>query len=285
MFDLHTHSTASDGTLSPAALVDRAADAGLTALALTDHDTLAGIDAARARAAGRGLRFLAGIELSCIAAAGADVHILGYGIADDSGPLLRLCSSMRVARAARAQRILAQLVAAGAPLALAAVQVHAQDAAIGRPHIARALVDAGFAPNLKHAFERWLVPGAPGFVPLQRLAAADAIGLIQAAGGVAVLAHPGALHFSTAALSRLLAELRRLGLSGLEVYWSQHRPLEVRTFEFLASVHGLFATGGSDFHGANKPDIELGRLAGGKILDPTLLDRLDPSAHLASGRA
>lgn len=279
MLDLHTHSTASDGTLSPTELVDAALARGLTGLALTDHDTLSGIEAACAHAGPRGLRFLAGIELSAAWQGEDSVHLLGYGVDGPQNADLRAaCSAWRAARLDRSTEMVARLQRAGVPITHAAVLAQAGTGAVGRPHVARALVAAGGAGGLQEAFSRWLVPGTPGYVPHARLEAAAAVATIRAAGGVAVLAHPGRLALDTKAREALVTALCTEGLGGIEAYWAQHDAATVAWCELMAARHRLLATGGSDFHGDNKPGVELGMLAGGVTLRLELMDALGTRA-------
>ncbi|HUX67619.1 MAG TPA: PHP domain-containing protein [Terriglobales bacterium] len=282
MIDLHTHSTASDGSLAPAALLDRAAARGVTGLALTDHDTLAGLAEARGRAEAHGIAFLAGIELSTGWRGLDEVHLLGYGVdGAGSGGLAAACGGLRAGRARRAERMVGRLQAAGVGLRLEAVLAEAAGGAVGRPHVARALLAGGWASDMAEAFRRWLVPGTPGYVAQERLETVEGMRLIRAAGGVAVLAHPGTLPLTRVELEAMVAELCGEGLGGIEAYWAKHTPGVVRACEAIAARHQLLATGGSDFHGAHKPEIELGMAAGG-ALAPALLDGLE--GRIALGR-
>ena len=283
MIDLHTHSTASDGSLTPAELLDRAAALGVTGLALTDHDTMAGLEEARARAQTHGIRFLAGIELSTGWGKLDEVHLLGYGVdGAASGGLRAACTGLRAARERRAASMVEQLQAAGTRLRLEAVLAEAAGGAVGRPHVARALVAGGWASDMAEAFRRWLVPGTPGYVPQERLETPAAARLIREAGGVAVLAHPGTLPLTIPELEAAVAELCGHGLAGIEAYWAKHTPKLVGACEAIAARHQLLATGGSDFHGAHKPEIELGMAAGEGPLSSELLDALE--ARIAPGR-
>lgn len=242
--DLHTHSTASDGLLSPAQLVALAVERGLQALALTDHDTIAGILEASAAAQAAALRFIPGMELSTHVAAG-EVHMLGYFI-DPTDPTLRdALAQFRAARAGRAETMVERLSAAGAPITLARVHAFAGGGSIGRPHVARALIEAGHATSLNEAFERWLVRGRPGYVERFRLTPPEAIRLIRAARGVPVLAHP----HSVDDLPKLLPELLTAGLAGLECYYGDYDEPRKREYLALARRHGLVPTGGTDYHG------------------------------------
>lgn len=250
--DLHTHTTASDGTLSPAALVRRAHAAGITCLAVTDHDTFAGLPEAAAEAARAGMTLVPGVELSTDAT-GREVHVLGYFCRADGGPLVDLLAEMRVARARRVEEIVTRLRAAGVPVALEQVLAVAGEGAPGRAHVARALVGLGCAASVPEAFDRYLLPGRPGYVPRRKLHPADAVRRVVDAGGVAVLAHPGLIGDDG-----VLPELIWAGLRGIEALYPAHSPDQVRDYLALADDLGLIATGGSDFHGAGERWGDLG---------------------------
>ncbi len=244
--DLHTHSTASDGLLAPAQLVALAVARGLRTLALTDHDTIAGLPEASAAAAAAALRFVPGVELSTHVEAG-EVHMLGYFV-DTADPALRdALARFRAAREGRAEEMVTRLGAAGAPIALARVHAFAGAGSIGRPHVARALIEAGHATSINEAFERWLVRGRPGYVERFRLTPPEAIRLIRAAHGVPVLAHP----HSVDDLAGLLPQLLAAGLSGMECYYGDYDEPRKRGYLALARRHNLVATGGTDYHGGD----------------------------------
>ena len=264
--DLHTHSTASDGTLAPARLVALAAARGLRVLALTDHDTTAGLAEAAAGAAEHGLRFVPGVELSTHVAAG-EVHVLGYFIEPESPALAGALARFREAREGRAQTIVANLAAAGAPVAYERVVELAGGATIGRPHVARALVEAGHAASVQDAFDRYLVRGRPGYVERYRLLPPDAVRLIREAGGVPVLAHP----YSAADLDALLPDLIAAGLDGLECYYGDYDDAQRDALLALAARHDLVATGGTDFHG---PGLAHSRPLGGVAVPLACVDAL-----------
>lgn len=264
--DLHTHSTASDGMVAPARLVALAVARGLRVLALTDHDTVAGIAEASAAAAAAGLRFVPGVELSTHVEAG-EVHMLGYYIDPADATLLAALAHFREAREGRAEAMVARLRAAGAPIRLERVLELAGGGSIGRPHVARALVEAGHATSIGDAFERWLVRGRPGYVERFKLAPADAVRLIRRVGGVPVLAHP----HSADDLAALLPDLLDAGLAGLECYYGDYD--EARRAEYLALArrYNLVPTGGTDFHGTG---IAHRRPLGGVYVPPASVDAL-----------
>jgi predicted metal-dependent phosphoesterase TrpH len=243
--DLHSHSTASDGAATPSALVAAARQAGLAAIALTDHDTIGGLREAAAAAAGSDLRVVPGVELSAVDATG-ETHLLGLHLAD-LAPLGARLAELREMRRLRAERIVQRLNALGVRLTMEDVLAQAAGGAIGRPHVARALIARGWAEDIRGAFDRYLAAGRPAFVQKERLSLADAIEMVRRAGGLAVLAHPG----STATADRLKA-LMTLGLDGVEVRHPSHDDAECGRILALTDRLGLLPSGGSDWHG--QPD-------------------------------
>ncbi len=275
--DLHAHSTFSDGRLRPAELVQRARGSGVELLALTDHDDVAGIAEARARAEELELELLPGIELSVSEAGGQrQMHILGLGIDPDAALLLERVAEFRRTRLERGARIVEQLNQHGIPLRFERVQEIAEHGAMGRPHVARALVEAGFCSSVNEAFARFLRRGRAGYVARDGLDAAGAISLIHAAGGIASLAHPPRSVGVDAAggLEAFVGRLARLGLDALEVYHPSHKPREEKRLHRLTRTHNLVATGGSDFHGDEQPEIVLGRGRGGLRLGRRFYDAI-----------
>lgn len=256
--DLHTHTTASDGSLSPAELVAAALVLGLTTIAVTDHDTVAGIAAAQQAAAGTGLRVLPGVELGA-RHEGASLHLLGYALDPASQALIAGLAGLARQREERARAMLERLAAAGAPLSWEAVRA-GSNSTIGRPHIARALVAAGHAPDLPAAFAGLLSTRSPAYIPSAYLSVADVVALVATAGGEVALAHarrPG----TRLNLARALPALRAAGIRGLEVYHSEHDVETSRMLADLAAGEGLWWSGGSDFHGPGKPPDGLGSVA------------------------
>jgi len=243
--ELHCHTTASDGLLDPSALIALAQRQGIGVLAVTDHDTFAAnAEAARAGQA-LGIQVIPGIEVSSLDTAG-EVHVLGYGIAPKDPDTLAKLASLRGVREARARAILANLDRLGIHIDFKVVQALAGDAMIGRPHIARALVNAGIVATQQQAFDEYLAEGKPAFVRHLGLTPAQAVALIHAARGVAVLAHPSLFRGD---LDVLLAGMLAAGLDGLETYYPWHTPEQIAHFEHIAHDHNLVRTGGSDFHG------------------------------------
>ena len=264
--DLHTHTTASDGTLTPAELVRLALEGGLEVLAVTDHDTVAGVAPAIEAAAASGLRVLPGVELSALYSGGG-LHLLGYGFDPAAGGLDVRLRALTMGREERARAILRLLAELGVPLSWDRVAALAQGA-VGRPHIARALVAAGYARDMSDAFARFIGEGRPAYLPSGRLSVAEAISLVREAGGEVALAHP-LLPAKPLDLARLLPELRDAGLTGIEVYHSEHDAAATERLRRLADSQGLWWTGGSDFHGPSKPDAQLGAVP----VPPEVLDQ------------
>lgn len=243
--DLHTHSSASDGDLAPAALVSLAKQQGLAYLALTDHDTTAGLPEAEAAAQGVSLSFIPGIELTTDVPLG-ELHVLGYAIDRDDSTLQETLQSLRQARVERLWRVLARLSSLGIDLDPARITPAHAGEAVGRPHIARALVETGHATSIADAFDRYLGDGKPAFVQKDRIAPDAAVRLIRAAGGIPVLAHP----LTVVDLDDWLGRLIPAGLRGLECYYGKYSAAQRNNLVTIADEYGLIATAGSDFHGA-----------------------------------
>jgi 3',5'-nucleoside bisphosphate phosphatase len=252
--------------LTPVELVRLALDRGLEVLAVTDHDTVAGVAPAIEAAAASGLRVLLGVELSALYSGGG-LHLLGYGFDPAAGGLDVRLRTLTMGREERARAILRLLAELGVPLSWDRVAALAQGA-VGRPHIARALVAAGYARDMSDAFARFIGEGRPAYLPSGRLSVAEAISLVREAGGEVALAHP-LLPAKPLDLARLLPELRDAGLTGIEVYHSEHDADATARLRRLADSQGLWWTGGSDFHGPSKPDAQLGAVP----VPPEVLDQ------------
>lgn len=246
MIDLHLHTTASDGHLTPAQLVARAAAAGITTMSVTDHDTVAGLAEVGSEAAARGIRLVPGIEVTSVAD-GRDVHLLGYFFEPGNAPLLSFLEEQRANRVSRTREIGARLAALGMPVDVDAVLAAAAarpGASVGRPQLARALVAAGHVASVQEAFEKWLATGLPAFVPRTGPSPAAVVDVIHAAGGVVSFAHP-----AVTKRDELIRPLAEHGLDAVEVFHSDHRPEHEADYRGLAIRLGLLITGGSDFHG------------------------------------
>lgn len=245
--DLHAHTTASDGQLTPVALVELAQQIGLDTIAITDHDTTAAIAEAQA-AVPAGFRVIPGVELSAEDANG-DVHMLGYNLDIHHEAFQHSLEEFRIRRYYRAQAIVDKLAALGVRLDWQRVEAQADGGAIGRPHIARAMIEAGYVASVKEAFERYIDNDKPAYVSRKRLSPEESIEMIHMAGGAAVLAHPVFVADYAAMIDRLLP----VGLDGIEVVYPNHTPALEAELREIAQRHGLLITGGSDFHGLNIP--------------------------------
>jgi len=246
--DLHLHSTASDGQHAPDELVRRAHARGLTCMALTDHDSVAGVALAAREAKRLGMELIPGAELSC--GAGKEIHILGYGIDPNSEAFAAFCEARTREREERARLMVQKLAENGTPVSMARVRELARGV-IARPHVALALVEAGHAASVSDAFDRFLTPGRCAYVPKPELKVAQAVRMIREAGGVAVLAHPMELKMGDAALISLVQEWKAQGLAGIEVYHPSAANNQTPFLLSLARREGLLVTGGSDYHGEN----------------------------------
>ena len=258
--DLHSHSTVSDGTLSPAELVRRAAAQGVELFALTDHDETGGLAEAAACAEAIGLPFVAGVEVS-VTWAGRTVHVVGLGIDPSSRALGDGLATVRSGRTERALQMAEQLAAAGIGGAFeGALKYVGNPQLISRTHFARFLVERGVCRDTREVFGRYLVEGKPGYVPHRWAQLPQAVRWIVEAGGIAVIAHPGRYRFSDDEFWALATEFRELGGAGLEVVTSNHGPAETQRFADLALQLGFAASRGSDFHGPGESQAELGRI-------------------------
>lgn len=257
--DLHSHSTVSDGLLSPAALVRHARAQGVDVLALTDHDDVSGLEEARAEALSTGLELIFGVEIS-VTWCGRTIHVVGLKIDPRHPELAAGLARLRASRLERACRIADSLAAAGIPDSLAGAQALASEHILGRSHFARFLVETGRARDMQDAFRKFLTRGRPGYVEHRWAELSEAMHWIRAAGGVVVLAHPGRYDFGPALLYRLLDEFAALGGRGLEVVCGSHSREASQRFAELARRYGLFASRGSDYHGPGQGYSEPGRL-------------------------
>ncbi len=257
LVDLHIHTTASDGLYPPAETVRLAAEVPLAALAITDHDTVAGLPEAAAAARRHNIELLTGVEVSVEFPLGT-MHILGYGFDPDHPDLRAALQQYQRNRDERNPRILARLAQMGMSIPYAAVRAKAAGESVGRPHIAQCLVEAGFARTSDEVFKRFLGRGAPAYVERRRASATDAIRAIRSAGGLAALAHPGQLRRPYDEVRRIAADLQSVGLEALEVYHPDHCLEHVRAYESIARDLGLILVGGTDFHGHLRQTVRIG---------------------------
>ena len=274
MIDLHTHTNESDGSCTPFELIDRAVAAGLEALAISDHDTLAGYDRAAPRAREKGLDLVCGIELST-KLEGKTVHLLGYFLNDPpAGEFRDWISEMQATRRDRNVRLAERLRSLGIDITIEEVEARGRSLA-GRPHFARIMLEKGYVSSIQQAFDDYLDESAKGYVDRKEPDLRLGIRRIESAGGVSSIAHPVRLGYrDPARLRTMVADMREAGLSALEVYHSDHRPADVAQFLELAREFDLRVTGGSDFHGDVKPNVQLGVGPGNLNIPLSVLERL-----------
>ncbi len=257
MIDLHTHSNVSDGSDTPTQLVALAATAGLSALALTDHDRQDGIAEARAAARAQGIELVPGVEISCEHR--GTMHVLVYFLEPGDGPLQDELVRLQAARQDRNQRLVARLADIGLPVTLEEVEAESGGRGTGRPHVAAVLVRKGLASSVQDAFDRYLAKGRPGYVDKERLEPLTAIDLALESGALPVLAHPLSLGLNPRQLTSAVEELADAGLAGMEVVYGSYSIEERAPLAVLAARAGLAITGGSDHHGSYKPDLTVGK--------------------------
>jgi predicted metal-dependent phosphoesterase TrpH len=279
--DLHTHTTASDGMQSPAENVRLAKKAGLAAIAITDHDTVAGVAEAMLEGERLGITVVPGVEVSTVAS-GTDIHILGYYTNNDDEKWLTRLASLRGLRDQRNEMILNKLSELGIAVTMDEViaaahgnssleALKAAEFSIGRPHIAAVLVSKGVVSNMKEAFDRYLKTGAAAYVNPPRLNPFEAVDWIRETGGTSVIAHPGLYGNDS-----LVEEIIRYGVQGIEVFHSDHEPEDESRYAQLAAKYQLIATGGSDFHGSRQGVIFHGEV-GNRTVEAKVLEQLEPS--------
>jgi len=275
MIDLHSHSSASDGSLAPAALVGLAMERGLVALALTDHDTMAGLPEAEAAAAGSSLELIRGVEIE-IAFEPGEFHVLGLRLERTGGELGEAVAGLGLAREARNARIVERIKGAGIEASMEDLRAIAGEGAIGRPHIARLLVERRAVKTRQEAFDRYIGKGKPWYEPKDSLALGEAIRLIKEAGGLAIAAHPLSLFVSWGRLESIMDEWREMGIDGIEAYHPAAKISQCRRLERMARARGFRVTAGSDFHGELRPERRLGRTSGNLVIGDEYLRELDP---------
>jgi predicted metal-dependent phosphoesterase TrpH len=282
--DLHIHSTASDGSLTPSEIIHLAQELNLGAIAITDHDSLEGSKAAFEAGIPPSIEFVSGVEISGayppFFPGSGSFHILGYGIRLDDYDLNKSLAKLRQARKNRNPEILRRLKKLGYPLSLDEIRTEVGQGQIGRPHIARAMMAKGFVQSVDDAFDNFLGNGQPAYVDKYRIECANAVETIANAGGVPVLAHPGLLNISTKnELKQLVANLKDMGICGLEVYYPEHTPQQTKEFAELAEHFELLMTGGTDFHGSIIPEINMGSGDGSLFIPYELYKKLINYEH------
>lgn len=273
IIDLHVHSNASDGTCMPAQLAAAAKAAGLSAFALTDHDTTGGIAEALAAADTTGIEFIPGVELST-EYEGKEVHVLGLYIDTTNEPLQRHMADFRDSRANRNVRMLEKLRAEGFDISQEALAAMFPDAVITRAHIARYLLEKKYIPDIKTAFSEYIGDGCRCYVGRPKVTPTDAVDYILEAGGTPILAHPVMYHMPRPQLKKMIAGMKEHGLVGIEAIYSENTSADEQYYKSLAREEGLLISGGSDFHGSNKPDIKLGKGRGKLYVPYSYLDAI-----------
>jgi predicted metal-dependent phosphoesterase TrpH len=272
--DLHSHTTASDGTLSPRELVRLAARRGVRVLAVTDHDSTEGLAEAVAEAALHPpLTIVPGLEINCDVE-GGEIHVLGYFVDIEAPWFQEFLRAQRAERVARVHRIAARLAELGMPIDPAEVFAIVKEGSPGRPHVAQVMVDHGYVKTVREAFDKYLRTGGPANVPRKRLTPMEAVRVIRKAHGVPVLAHPG-----LGARDEMIPELVQAGLMGIEVYYSEHTPEQTRHYAQMCADLGLVATGGSDYHG---PQSGRANPPGTPRVPMAVYERLKEKAALAA---
>lgn len=277
--DLHIHSTASDGTLAPRDIIALALRVPLGAIALTDHDSIAGSREVLISGVPPDLGFLTGVEISADPPPSypgpGSIHILGYGIRLDDPELNRVLEKLQNARRDRNPRIISLLNKLGIAIRLEEVEKEAGNGQPGRPHIAKLMVRKGVVKTIDEAFDRFLGNGRPAYAEKFRIESSHAIELVNAAGGIPVLAHPGLLELETnEQLDEILQEMIAFGLKGIEVYFSEHSQEQTKRYAELARRYDLLMTGGTDFHGDIQPEVQLGVGRGDVFVPYALYERL-----------
>lgn len=267
------HSSFSDGSEKPEELIELAVANGVHAVALTDHDTVKGVSRFIRSARTHGIEAISGVEIST-SSASAEMHLLGYFMNHLDAVLATQLEWIRSARDARNEEILHKLHKLGMSLNWREIRSFAGDHVIGRPHFARAMVARGYCSSTKQAFSRYLSHGCPAYAKRRTLTAAEAIEIIRGAGGVAVLAHPFTLGLTYMDLSDLMRDMCEFGLGGIEVYYPQHSPEQVREYLKIAKEHDLVPTGGTDYHGCHTPDLTIGKGFGSLNVPDDIVDRL-----------
>ncbi|MDR3116137.1 MAG: PHP domain-containing protein [Treponema sp.] len=272
MIDLHTHSSASDGTLSPAQLVENALQQGLSALALTDHDTIAGLDEAKQEAEKSALRFIPGIEIEITWEPG-EFHLLGLGIYQPRAAFLEALAELAHLREMRNRKIIQRMQEWSIPVTYEDILslFRSSGKSIGRPHFASLLIKLGVVKNQEQAFSQYLGRGRPFYVPKEGMEFRRAVQVIQDAGGIAVLAHPMSLYVAWGHLPALVKALKEQGLNGIEAWHPTAKVRSCKRLEELGKSLGLCITAGSDFHGETRPERKLGITAGNIKIDDAIL--------------
>ncbi len=274
--DLHMHTTHSDGSYTPRDLIRYAKQKGLGCVSVTDHDTMSSFEECTDEAKKQGIELIPGIEISAQFEPGT-LHILGFFQDPNHAGLKKTLEDIQRARRERNPQIIEQLSKLGIPITLEEVKAESGGKQVGRPHFAKVLLKKKVVKSMQEAFDKFLGKGKPGYVDKRRLSSADSIRQIRDAGGVAVIAHPKQMRLDEEKLTKELERLVGEGLGGLEAYNSCQSPEEANLYKRLAKRFNLFVTGGSDFHGANKPDVDLGFMGDGAELGYEVVEAMRAS--------
>ena len=277
--DLHIHSTASDGSLTPAEIINRAQRLNLAAIAITDHDSIYGSKEALQAGIPPSLKFLTGVEISAahptFFPGSGSFHILGYCIRLDNQALNQALNRLRDARKNRNPKIIKRLNELGLKISLEDVNPTIAHGQLGRPHIAQVMIKKGFVKSMDEAFDKFLGAGKPAYVDKNRIGCEETIKMIRDAGGVPVLAHPALLNINDDfQLEELIQNLIKIGMRGIEVYYPEHSPEQMQRYRELANKYNLLITGGTDFHGSITPKIEMGTGKGTLFIPYKLYEEL-----------
>jgi len=277
--DLHIHSTASDGSLTPAEILEHAQKLNLAAIAITDHDSIAGSKEALRVGIPSCFNFLTGVEISAahppFYPGSGSFHILGYNIRLDDPDLNHALNQLRQARKNRNPKIVKRLNEMGFQISLEEIRQTVGEGQVGRPHIAYTMMKKGFVKAVDEAFDKYLGTAKPAYVDKERIGCEDALKLIRNAGGVAVLAHPGLLNIADESrLEKLIQDLIHMGMGGMEVYYPEHSPEQTRRYMELSKKYNLLMTGGTDFHGSITPEIKMGSGKGELFVPYRLYEKL-----------
>ena len=257
MIDLHSHTSASDGTFSPKALVNLAKSEGIEAIAITDHDTIEGLPEALEEGKKKGIEVIPGVEISIDHQPGS-MHVLGLFLDIKSIMLNENLTDLQKSRSSRNPQIIKKLNELGLPITMEEVQKISGGGQVGRPHIAAVLLKKGYVRSIQQAFDKYLKKGAVAYYDRRRLTRERAVDMIHDAGGLVILAHPGTLGVNGSAFNVLMSELKDVGFDGIEVFYNSHSQVDEDRLMKIVDEFGFMISGGTDFHGDNKPSIKLG---------------------------
>lgn len=270
MIDMHVHSSASDGTFTPSALLGEAKKAGLSAMALTDHDTMDGIQEAGEAAQKLDIEFIPGVEFSADYH-GHEIHVLGYYLSPEYPRLKSKLEEFRDFRITRNERMVKRLNEEGFAISMEELKEKFPDSVMTRAHIARYLTETGQVPDVRTVFSEYIGEGCRCYIERPKISPVEAVILIREAGGLSVMAHPILYKLTQEELAQLTQEMKEAGMCGLEAIYSENSPEDEKRMRRLAESFGLLISGGSDFHGKNKPDIKLGTGKGSLHIPYSLL--------------